>query len=356
VIPVREVEIEDFFDLPDRPDDPRSIPWSEDVEPWTGSGPPPLGSDPVPALPLPGRPADPARLLEARSFFGAPPRESLLGPYPLFTDVDDDDLLVKLARVTDEVEPLYVSRYGIDPMGEPAETIVLYRDEESYRGLQGRSERIRGLTSSGHVGWGLVALYAGEGAHRAAAVPVLRHELAHLLNRRALGPALPPWLDEGIADDLAAFELDTTLAPRESALEAMRKSEGDQVEIWGTLASLDDLSRAIATASVAPLPELLALDWNAFVEEPAAELHYAASAWLVRYLLDEGSGLDLAFRSFLRQVARGGGVGASDLETALGRSWSEIESDWRRYVVERAAAAGVGVNGSSSRQLDSPPA
>jgi hypothetical protein len=188
----------------------------------------------------------------------------------------------------------------------------------------------------------MVALYAGDGPGDRAVSPVLRHELAHLLNRRSLGPALAPWLDEGLADDLAAFELDDRLAPRESPLEAMRAVEENRVEIWGTLASLDDLARTIATGGLPPLASLLALDWNAFVEEPGAELHYAASAWLIRYLLDERSGLDLQFRSFLRQVAQGGGAGASDLETAIGRPLSEIESGFERYVTERAAAAGVG--------------
>jgi hypothetical protein len=139
VIPVREVEIEDFYVLPDRPDSPRAMPWSREFEPWTGSGPPPMGSDPVPALPLPGRPADRERLVEARSFFAAPPIEGRLGPYPLLTDVEDDALRLRLTRTTEESEPLYVSRYGLAPVGAPAETIVLYRREESYRGLQARS-------------------------------------------------------------------------------------------------------------------------------------------------------------------------------------------------------------------------
>ncbi|HVR28933.1 MAG TPA: hypothetical protein VMS86_05305 [Thermoanaerobaculia bacterium] len=341
-VPVRVVEVEDFFDLPDRPEDPRAIPWSDPILRWDGSGPPPLGSDPLPALPLPGRLADPARLAEARSLFPASPVESRLGRYSLVTDVVDDGLLRALGAAAEEVEPLYGSRYGLTPVGEAAETIVLYRSEESYRLFQARSERIRGLASRGHVGWGMVALYAGEGAQRDAVAPVLRHELGHLLNRRSLGPALPPWLDEGIADDFAAFELDARLAPREPALEAMRRVEENRIEIWGTLASLDQLAREIATGSVPTIPELLGLDWDVFVEEPAADLHYAASAWLVRYLLDESSEAALGFRSFLRGVARGGGAGADDLVTSLGRPWPELDAGFRRYVMERANEAGVG--------------
>ena len=72
-----------------------------------------------------------------------------------------------------------------------------------------------------------------------------------------------------------------------------------------------------------------------------AKMPKAASAWLVRYLLDEEAGRADAFRAFLREVSRGGGVAAGDLETALGRSWPELEAGWRRFVVERAIAGGV---------------
>ena len=293
----------------------------------------PLGSGVVPPLPLPGRSADPDRLLEAWSFFAAPPRDLRAGPYHLLTDVEDDGLRSRIAAVATSVEPLYIARYGVVPVGRAAETIVLYRREQDYRALQDRSDRIRGLTSRGHVGWGLVVLFAADDDRDDTAATALRHELAHLLNRRSLGPALPPWLDEGLADDFAAPE---------SRLAELRTVEGNRVEIRGALASLDLLARAIATGQMPPLPSLLGLDWEAFVEEPAAQLHYAASAWLVRYLLDDRSGLDPGFRSFLRQVSRGGGVGARDLELTLRRPWVEIESGWRRYVVERALRAGVG--------------
>jgi hypothetical protein len=293
----------------------------------------PLGSGVVPPLPLPGRSADPDRLLEAWSFFATPPRDLVAGPYHLLTDVEDPVLESRIAEAATSAEPLYVARYGVAPLGRAAETIVLYRREDDYRRLQDRAERIRGLTSRGHVGWGMVVLFAPEEGGDDAAATVLRHELAHLLNRRSLGPALPPWLDEGLADDFAALE---------ERLESLRTVDGNRTEIRGALASLDLLARAIATGRMPPLESLLGLDWEAFVEEPAAELHYAASAWLVRYLLDDRSGLGSAFHSFLRRVSRGGGVGARDLELVLRRPWVEIESGWRRYVVGRALAAGVG--------------
>jgi hypothetical protein len=284
-------------------------------------------------------------------------------------------LLGALAEVVEQVEPVYRTRYELDLAGVPAETIVLYRNEEAYRVLQGRSERIRGLASRGHVGWGLVVIYAGEAATGSGLAhggpgwggleTVLRHELAHVLNRRGLGPALPPWLDEGLADDLAGHELGPARETREVPPAAMRVIDGDRVEIRGALASLDLLAKSIATVDAVDLRSILALDWKSFMEEPAANLHYAASSWLVRYLLDQRSGLAPRFHGFLDQVARGARGEPGDLEAALGRSWPEIESGWRAYVAWRALGAGVGPtagalssrpSGSSSRQRDSPSA
>jgi hypothetical protein len=321
-------------------------------EGWDGAGAPPFGSDPIPALPLPGRPADPQRLEEARSLFATPPRERRLGSYALLTDVDDPALLDSMAAVVEQIEPLYRSRYQLDLAGEPGETIVLYRSEDAYRVLQGRSERIRGLASRGHEGWGLVVLFAGASEPRSGFTTVLRHELGHVLNRRGLGPALPPWLDEGLADDFAAHELDSAREPREAPIATMRTVErtvgGSRVEIRGSLASLDLLAKALAAGTAPDLESVLALDWKTFMEEPQATLHYAASAWLVRYLLDRRSGAGDRFHAFLDRIALGASGEPRDLETALGKPMREIEAGWRVYVAWRALGAGVGPSAGAS--------
>jgi hypothetical protein len=209
----------------------------------------------------------------------------------------------------------------------------------------------------------MVVLFAGESAIGSGLGTVLRHELGHVLNRRGLGPALPPWLDEGLADDFAAHELDAAREPREAPIATMRTVEGSRVEIRGALASLDLLAKALASDTAPELESVLALDWKGFMEEPQATLHYAASAWLVRYLLDQRSGLDRRFHAFLDRIAFGATGEPRDLEAALGRSWPEIEAGWRAYVASRALGAGVGpgafssvASGSSSRQRDSPSA
>jgi hypothetical protein len=186
-----------------------------------------------------------------------------------------------------------------------------------------------------------------------------------VLNRRGLGPALPPWLDEGLADDFAAHELGPAREPREAPIATMRTVDGNRVEIRGSLASLDLLAKALASGTAPALESVLALDWKSFMKEPQATLHYAASAWLVCYLLDQRSSLADGFHAFLDRIALGATGEQRDLEAALGKSLPEIEAGWRAYVAWRALGAGVGAtagapsseaSGSSSRQRDSPSA
>ena len=109
----------------------------------------------------------------------------------------------------------------------------------------------------------------------------------------------------------------------------MRTVEGNTIHIRGALASLDLLARAIESTAPPSLSSIFALDWDRFVKEPQSTVHYAACAWLVRYLLDSRSGLADSFRSFLREVARGAPGEQSDLERALGRQTRRaVFSDW----------------------------
>jgi hypothetical protein len=214
----------------------------------------------------------------------------------------------------------------------------------------------------------MVVLYAGADGGGSGLLTVLRHELGHVLNRRGLGPALPPWLDEGLADDFAAQELGTLGEAREAPLAPLRTVDGNTVHIRGALASLDLLARAFDSATPPDLRAILALDWTRFMEEPQATLHYAASAWLVRFLLDARPGFASDFHDFLGEVAKGSRGEPRDLEAVLaraGRRWAELESGLRAYVAGRALEAGVGPragaassadNGSSSRHRSSPSA
>ena len=167
------------------------------------TGNPPLGEAPAPNLPVPALEPSADRLAHARRLLGTQEASRSVGPYPLYTDFDDDALLEFLDRAASGVETSYSQRYGLTPIGEPREAVVLFAREEDYRAFSAREERIVGITATGHATAGLVALYA-EGRPWWEVASTLVHEITHLVNRRALGPALPPWLDEGIAGDLGS--------------------------------------------------------------------------------------------------------------------------------------------------------
>ncbi len=265
-----------------------------------------LGNAPEPPRPLPGRPPDPERLARARSLFAAPEVEGRLGPYPLYTDAADAAALESLSVMAADLEGVYERRYGVAPVCCPQEVVLLYSRRESYLELQGSDEKLVELATEGLAGYGLVATYL-EGRSAGEVAATLVHELVHLLNRRALGPALPPWLDEGLADDLAYSRLgaDGRLMPGTLGGEEIR--EGNRFEWRGGRAAEVLIRRSIADRSLLEPAVLVGLDWEDFVGGARSDLHYAESAFLVRYALDPGRPRRRAgFRAFLAHVAGGG--------------------------------------------------
>ncbi|HVS00446.1 MAG TPA: hypothetical protein VMW27_27720 [Thermoanaerobaculia bacterium] len=294
---------------------------------------PPLGSAPEPPRPVAARTPEAAHLQRARGLLTPPEATRSLGPYLLYTDFQDADRLGFLDRVAGGVEAVYRARYGRDPVGRPAEAVVLYTREEAFLELLREDTRLAELPASGHSGQGVVALYDG-GRPRAEVGATLVHELVHLLNRRALGPVLPSWLDEGLANDLAQSRLggDGTLDP--GTLGGITVRADRQIRrMYGARASLQQLVQAIEEDRLRPLPELLGLDWDEFVRRDGS-LHYAHAAFWIRYLLDgEGGALAPGFRAFLDKVADGGSPGGEALRESVGRSWDDLERGFRAWIL-----------------------
>ncbi len=117
----------------------------------------------------------------------------------------------------------------------------------------------------------------------------LVHELVHLLNRRAIGPALPSWLDEGLADDLGASRIDPDGRLWPGTWSRTLDAHENEIRISGGEAALRDLADVFGPDGSAPgrldLGAMLALEWEEFVAEQGAELHYAAAAAFIRMLL-----------------------------------------------------------------------
>jgi len=336
--------------------------------PERAPGEPPLGRAPTPPRPLPSPAPDPARLAAARALLAAAAAgDARLGPHAVYSDADPA-LLDFLDRVAAAVEPAYVERYRRQPVGVPAGAVVLFAREADYRLFQAGEERLTTLPAGGHASGGLVALWAG-GRRRDEVAETLVHELTHLLNLRALGPALPPWLDEGLANDLAwgAIGADGALDP--GRLGGAVERDGLTVTWHGPRAALRTLAETHGADGLARLSHLAALDWEAFVRSPRRNQHYSLAGFLVRYLLDgEQGALAPRFHGYLTAVAAGGPATGDALLRHLDRSWDSLQWGFERWLIGAAAAetgyvegapeaAGAGaVRGSSSRHASEPSA
>lgn len=285
---------------------------------------------------LPARPPDPVRLERARMRLSGTVASGRAGPYRLFTDLRNPERLRDLDRVAAQLEEIYTGRYGRKPIGEAAEVVVLYARESDYQAFQDQDAKLANLRSSGHYGYGIVALFDG-GRPGGEVISTFVHELAHLLNRRALGPMLPSWLDEGIAEELGLSRVDGAGNLLPGTLGGIAVRGGQRIQMFGGRAQLYTLARGIAEGRTRRLRELLDLDWDAFVKAEG-NLDYPQSAFWIRYLLaGEGGALAPGFRAFLDAVAGGSPPSPKALRERLGRSWDELEKGYAAWVTALAA-------------------
>ena len=94
----------------------------------------------------------------------------------------------------------------------------------------------------------LLAVAAGLLASACASADVaatLIHELVHALNTRSIGPALPPWLDEGLAEDLSYAALGPGGEIRTFELAGKRVEERDRTLFMGPLAILKTMNEEL---------------------------------------------------------------------------------------------------------------
>jgi len=334
----------------------------------SAQGEPPLGREAEPPRPLPARPADPARLLAAETLLGAAATQTAIGPYALLADVRAAPPLERWAALAAALDAAYSERTGRGPLGGAAETVVLFATEPDYRSFQGLEGRLAGVPASGHAGYGLAALWSG-GRSADEVESTLVHELVHFVSRRALGPALPPWLDEGLAEDLAQAPFDEARGGFELGGFRADVTRGEgRFEVRGGLAALDLAARALEGPGRISVADLMRLDWEGFVG-PDAPLRYAQAFVWIRFLQDGGDPARSArFREFLSGIAGGESAGGERLLARLGEEAETLDAElaaWvRRTRALRYVAAGLppprspepadGASGSSSRQAAPP--
>jgi len=297
---------------------------------------PPFGSGLRPPKPLPGRPPAPDRLQQGLTAFSDQARSLNWGPYAVYTDVPDASLLKDCRQVVSEIETAYAGRYGLTPKGSSGEVVLLFQRHDDYLKFQAEDVQIAGLPAAGHAGGGIVAVNV-EGSSRDEVLATLAHELTHLLNHRALGPALPAWLQEGTADDLGMSARDASGKLEFDTLSSWRRRTGDVVEMGGGVAALDFLRSQIAAGQIVSLQRLLGLDWNEFVRSPDRRLHYAEAFLFVRYLMANRDRRQ-AMRHYLLGISQGGSVAGDELRKSLGMDWAVLQRDYVAWVLSPAAS------------------
>jgi hypothetical protein len=157
-------------------------------------------------------------------------------------------------------------------------------------------------------------------ASRTAVWPLLAHEATHqLLHVTAFREKnehgeIPPWLNEGLAEYVAASAV---RAPR-FAFEAGRPAMHHFATHAGAKKPLD-------------LTRVLALSSGDYAASSDRDLKYAQSYTLVHFLLHGREGrYRPGFFAYLREVYRGKGS-VTDLKRALDTNWRELEDEWSAY-------------------------
>lgn len=225
----------------------------------------------------------------ARDFMTNGGRERTFGPYTLYTDVSDEGVLTSCEHLTSKLDATYTARYGVTPLGQPAEAVFLFSTLDQYQDFVQQQTRMPvGYAAHADSGRGYLALYTGDHS-RQDIVETLIHELTHLINRRALGGNLPPWLSEGLADGIG----DTATA------DGLQQIDGAN----GAEAQATRLEMGYEAGQVPGISRLLEKDSSNF-DSGTISYDYEQSAFLVRYLLTDPN-LAPRFRSFLQALAAG---------------------------------------------------
>ena len=211
-----------------------------------------------------------------------------LGPWPLITDlpVEEHEALDPLAE---GVIAAYGERFGLEPPpARSPEVVVLFRRAEEYRLFSELGSEAAGLELEGHAGGGLAVLHLERAAEEGASLLV--HELVHLLNRRTFGGELPPWLEEGLAVELASHRLDEAGRPQPGTLwgERVVRERGlrlgmggtrleEEIELTGALAALGRLAKLTEEGRLPPVSALFDLTPDRFVLRPLQTIQRVAT-------------------------------------------------------------------------------
>jgi hypothetical protein len=277
---------------------------------------------------------DPARLESAAALLGPSGREGTLGPWRLLTDVADRRLLAHLDRVAARLPESYRARFGLDAEPRPTEALVLFARDASYRAFTNGLADLDTLATRGHAGGGLAAALAGVTAEETR--PTVVHELAHLLTQEVFALPAPPWIAEGLSEDLAWCRADAEGRLLGGSLDAAtaERRTGDRVlrVTSGPRATVKEFLEHTRAGRFLPLSALLEPATRLFLDALTRRDAYTQAGLLVRFLLGGDPARANRFRVFLRAAALGAPTGLEDLAAAVGSDARDLEKEFWSFV------------------------
>lgn len=289
------------------------------------------------------RGADPRRLAEAVEALGVEHAQlrllrPKLGPFDFHTNLDDPALLDGLAAIAEQLPKVFTRRYGVELGALDGQAVVLFSRQRDYRAYADADPELAPLESWGHAGHGLAVLSLREHSLSQARALFI-HETAHLLARRAFGPDLPPWLDEGLAEELSysQIERDGTVDPsrlvRSRQLIARDARRSAVLEETGPFVRLRFLLKRWDVADGIPIPlaKLLGAERGDFLAPDQRPTTYPLAAFWIRYLLSDATTAE-AFRGYLQDLADGGPSDGEALRERLDRDWESLERGYGAWL------------------------
>ncbi|MEJ2084528.1 MAG: hypothetical protein P8Y44_02480 [Acidobacteriota bacterium] len=294
--------------------------------------------------------ADDDRLDRARAILGLEIEASRLGPFELFTDVGDPELLAQLSNVATHLSDAYQQRFGLDPGSEASEVVVIFASKADYLLFEAGEPDIAGTGTRGYTGRGISVLSVGE-RDPASTVGILIHELTHLLNRRVFGLRSPAWIEEGLAEDLAYCKVDSNGKLQLGSLAGSSRREIStslsgryriDTEITGGYGMLSNLLDHWGDPLRPPLTELVDMPWIEFIQPEVRPLHYAQSGFFVRYVLSSRSPNHASsFLDFLQALSSSTMPQVESVWSYLNEDPDKVEAAYFRWLRRTAAANGL---------------